>query len=783
MRTCILIFLFILYTYSGNTQTPVIIKITNHQGSPLAGVVVSENSAKLLGIADENGLVKLNLNEKKNICFTLLGFYDTCFIAENSTIKGITISLREKTTTSEEIVITSKEKNLTMPKLQSGVFEIKPDDYRNIPNIGGEADPMRMLQLSPGVSKTDVNMGLNVRGGSSDQNLVIIDDAVIYNPTHLAGFLSVFNPLIVNQITMLKSGIPSYYGGRLSSVIDVETQKDIPEKMHLKTNIGLIISGFSLQVPVLNKKIGVFISARKSYIDQTVKSITRYMLQKQLSMFNNTNYGFYDINLGVTIAPSMNDRIFISSYLGNDDFSLYKASFDVNTSLSWSNQAVSVKWTHHFNNRYIIKTIGYYSYNTLDLFMGQTDFNFNLSSKLSDFSIIHEHSLYFTKANLKIGVQFQKMLVTPNQSQAQLNSFEANFGTPNNFNTINLSPYLHSEYNFSNKLALSLGIRSSFYYHIGPYDKFIRGINQEITDTVHYNRNEVVAKYSNTEPRMGLRYKIDSVSSVKFSFTYNVQYLHQVNVTAVSFPTDFWMPSSYLLKPETGIQMSGGYFRNFVDNQYEGSVEVFYKRMNNLTEFNGGLLSSTTKATMEENLLEGSGYAYGLEFLLQKKKGKLSGWISYTLSRSFRKFAEINDGEPFPDKYDHIHDLSILMQYTINKKWKTAVVFIFATGSAYTLPNGRYLIEGNIVNQYGPYNSFRMPSYNRLDISFTRSLRKSSFSEQNLSINLYNVYSRMNPYFIYYKVTGDLNKYILQVTPKPVALFPFLPSINYEYRF
>jgi hypothetical protein len=783
MRTSILFFLIFLSTYSGMAQKQILIKVINHQGSILTGVVVSENKTKLLGISDEDGVVKFNLNENKTICFTLLGYFDTCIITDNITAKSITVALKEKTTTSEEIVITAKEKNPAIQKLQSGIFEIKPDDYRNMPNIGGEADPMRMLQLSPGVSKTDVNMGLNIRGGSTDQNLVIIDDAVIYNPSHLAGFLSVFNPLIVNQITMLKSGIPSYYGGRLSSVIDVETQKNIPDKIHLKSNIGLIISGFSLRVPLLDKKVGVFISARKSYIDQTIKPITRYLLQKQLSMFNNTNYGFYDINLGVTIAPSLNDRIFINSYLGNDDFSLYKASFDISTSLSWSNKAISAKWTHHFSDRYNIKTVCYYSVNTLDLFMGQTDFNFNLNSRLTDFSLIHEHSFFLTKANLKIGIQFQKLFVTPNQSQAQLSSFRADFGSPNNFNTINLSPYIHAEYNFSDKLALSLGIRSNFYYQIGPYERFIRGMNHEITDTVHYLRNAIVTKYNNTEPRLGIRYKLDSLSSIKFSFTYNVQYLNQVNVTAVSFPTDFWMPASYSLKPATGIQLSSGYFRNFENNHYEGSIEIFYKHMDQLTEFNGGLMSSTTKATMEENLLEGSGYAYGLEFLIQKKTGKLSGWISYTLSRSFRKFAEINNGEPFPAKYDRIHDLSILLQYAINKKWKTSIVFIYATGSAYTLPYGRYLIGGNIVNQYGQYNSFRMPPYHRLDISFTRSLRKSSFSEQNLSINLYNVYSRMNPYFIYYKVTGDLNKYILQVSPKPVSLFPFLPSINYEYRF
>jgi hypothetical protein len=205
--------------------------------------------------------------------------------------------------------------------------------------------------------------------------------------------------------------------------------------------------------------------------------------------------------------------------------------------------------------------------------------------------------------------------------------------------------------------------------------------------------------------------------------------------------------------------------------------------MVHLTEFNGGILNSVTKATMEENLLSGSGYAYGIEFLLQKKTGRLTGWLSYTLSRSFRKFAEINEGKPFPAKYDRIHDLSLLAQYSINKKWKTSLVFIYATGSAFTIPDGRYLIEGNVVNQYGQYNAFRMPSYSRLDVSFTRLLKKGKLSEQNLSINLYNVYSRMNPFFIYYKLTGNIEKNIFQVSPQQVAIFPFLPSVNYEYRF
>jgi hypothetical protein len=781
MRNLTIIFILLFFQINVFSQKA-ILQVYNANKEPIEGVLVLENN-KIIGVTNNKGQLKNQFTLEEVICLSHVGFHDSCFTIDQNILKdGIAVVLREKITESKEVLISSKSRENNINSVQSGAFVLRNEDMKNIPRIGGETDPMKVLQLTPGVSKTDVNMGLNVRGGSSEQNLVIIDDAVIYNPTHLAGFLSIFNPLIINKITLIKSGIPSNYGGRLSSVIEVETPKNIPDKTNIKGNVGLLLSDLAIESPLFGKKASILVSARKSYIDEIVKPASK-LLSKGSSFFNNSRYSFYDLNASVIVKLTDIDRVYFSSYFGNDDFSLVKSSFDLDNKIKWSNGAGSVKWLHHFNDKYVMKTTAYYSMNDLSVYMGQNDFFFNMYSKLSDLSLCNEHTYFINNNIIKAGVQFQNLSVSPNKSKAELNNFNANFGTPNEFNTFTISPYIHPELNLSKKIAFAAGIRGNLFYQIGPYDVFRRGQNHEITDTIHFTRNEKVVDYYKFEPRFSLRYNMDSLSSIKFSFTKNVQFLHQVNVTSVSFPTDFWMPASYNLLPQKGMQLSLGYFKTLSNEKLDFSAEVFYKNSKNLTEFNGGILSSVKKATMEENIITGNGKAYGVEFLLKKNSGKANGWITYTISRSTREFAEIDNGKPFPAKYDRTHDVSIVFQYYMSKKWKASMIFVYASGSAFTIPTGRYLINGNILNQYSDYNSYRMPDYHRMDLSFTYSLKKTMLIEQNLQISFYNVYSRKNPYYVYYNLSGDLDHYKLKVAPKIVSLFPFLPSINYEFIF
>ena len=776
-----LIFVFSLFmVFVLKAQNSITGIIYGENAQPLQGSIILNINGKLLCNTDENGRFKILNQEVKKICISNLGYIDTCITINNST-KNLEIHLKEKIVTSKDVFIRTNKMNKNTHSIQGGLFELRTDSVRHLPSISGEADPLKMLQLTPGVSKSEFSMGLNVRGSSTDQNMVIVDDAVIYNPTHLAGFLSVFNPLVTEKVTLIKSGIPAYYGGRLSSVTEIESNKNIPEKLLFSLNSGILLTGLSIKAPIFDKKVGLTFAVRKSYFNFTVKPLSQALMKK--SLFNQTSYEFYDVNFGLTLAPSLNDRIFVNSYLGNDNFNLYKASFDISNQMNWGNDAVSVKWMHRFGNQHIMKTVTYMSECYFNLFLGQNDYKIQIKSRIRDLSVTHEHTIFFDNFSIKSGIQVLNQFVIPNQSEAKLSGLEANLGSTNKYHSITLSLYTQIDYNFNTKLAFSAGLRYNLYSHLGPFIVYDRTQIGEISDTIYYKNNKLIKQFNNFEPRLNIRYLLNESSSLKFSATRNVQYLHQVNVSSVSFPTDFWMPSTTLLEPQKGEQFSVGYFYNNSNNTYEASVETFYKQMRGLPEFKSDFFTSVSKASMEENLITGKGWAYGIEFLINKKLGKLTGWLSYTLSRTERQFKEINDGNPYPAKYDHTHDLSIVSQYQINSKWNVSTVFVYSTGNAITIPDGRYVINGNILNQYSKFNSSRMPAYHRLDLSVTRTIEKRANREQILNFSLYNAYNRSNPFYMYFHASGDLTHYKLVVEPKMVSVFPIIPSLSYELRF
>jgi hypothetical protein len=755
--------------------------VYDNLGKPLAGAILTDNNHKFLGNTNDSGRFTILIKPESGLCFILMGFYDTC-ITVQAIKNNFEIMMKEKVLVSNEIIIKSNNSEDYLKGAQTGVFQIKPDSLRGLPNIVGEADPMRMLQLSPGVAKSEINMGINVRGSSTDQNLIFFDDAIIYNPTHLMGFLSIFNSAIIDNVTLIKAGLPAYYGGRLSSVTIIESNKTIPETPQFSANIGLLLSGFMYKVPLVKNKLSIMVAARKSYIDYTVKPVSKLLFRKSHSMFNFTNYGFYDLNFGLVYKPSSYDGIYISAYTGSDVFNLKKVSFDIQNNVDWSNYSISIKWLHNKNSFHVIKTVAGFSGNNFNFSIAQSNNGYWLSTNLKNYYFNHEHSFYLKKIVLKTGFNQELYSVIPSKNEADLSSQNGVLGTVNTYHVSISNLYIHTETNISSKLKIAIGLRGSYYIHFGPYTSYTRDYSGNINDTISYNKNETIKKYSSLEPRMSLNYTIDSISWLKLSATRNTQYLQQVNVTSVSLPTDFWLPATNFAPPAQGYQFSAGYFRK-INNNFNCSFDVFYKGMSNILEFNSGILASLTKSTIEENVIVGKGRSYGMELFVEKTKGNLTGWLSYTLSRSERKFALIDYGAWYPAKYDHTHDLSLVLQYPLNQRWKAAAIFVYSTGNATTMPIGGYFIQGQIVDQMGKFNSSRLPSYNRMDVSFTRNIRKTGRSEQNLNISIYNVYNRQNPFFVYYNVTGDLNKYELNIKQKSVSVFPIMPSVSYGIRF
>ncbi|MGC8803849.1 MAG: TonB-dependent receptor plug domain-containing protein, partial [Bacteroidales bacterium] len=501
------------------------------------------------------------------------------------------------------------------------------------------------------------------------------------------------------------------------------------------------------------------------------------------SFFHSSSYVFYDCNMILHYRPTQHDNVIISTFWGNDDFTLNRASFDLKYNMEWNNRMASIQWSHYFNTRHISRTSAYYTQADLRMFIGQSNFNYRLVSTNEDFSCKHEHRFFFNTLKLKIGAQYLQQLVVPNQSQAVLNELQADFGTSNIFHVNTLSGYAEAELLLSKRMSLLAGIRENIYTHQGPYTQFERSVETgQITDTLYYASGSTVKRYFSPDMQLSLRYKLDSLSSIKFYAGRNVQFVQQVNVTTVALPTDFWLPASTQVPPLVARQLSTGYYKNWPLG-FNFSVELFYKWFNPVIEFDKGLLQSISKATMEENILLGRGRSYGIEFYLAGTLERWTGWISYTLSRSERIFAVINQGQPFPSKYDRLHDMTIVLMRSLNPHWKASFNFTYASGQATTLPVGRYMVGGNIVNQYTTYNGFRMPAYHRFDVAFTRTLKTFRGINHELVFSVYNLYSRLNPYFMYYKVSGDLQRYKLTVTPQYVALFPMMPSISYRFTF
>ncbi len=754
--------------------------IINKDLQPLPNVSIFLNH-KWIAFSNEKGSFSFTvMKEDSFVCFSLVGYLDTCIKLSNLTD---TIIIYPKIIYSKEVIVSRKGNN--PEKIISsigGSFYLKPDSVKNLPTLTGEADPIKLLQLTPGITKNEFSTGLNVRGGSSDQNLVILDDAVIYYPTHLSGFLSVFNPFIIDRISIHRSGVPVEYPGRLSSITILDSKKSHMEKIEYEGNIGLLLSNLFIKTPI-GDNFTLYIAGRKSYFDLTIKPISKKFIPHSPSFFNNSEYNFYDLNLSLVSRLSKRDNFFISLYHGNDFFKLNKISFNLNYQLDWGNDAISVRWLHYFNNKHISKTKFYYSNGKFNFFFGQNDLNFKLFSRINDYSLGHEHNFFFQKWRVNVGIQILSQTVIPNNSEAKLNELEANFGTPNIYHLLTISNYFNTIISVTPKINITLGARLSLYNHLGPYYQFIRSsFDNRITDTLYYSPNKKVISYKQVEPQVYFNYLLNSNSSLKFSFVRNVQFVQLVNVSSVSLPTDFWMPASNLLKPSYVFQTNLGFTYLTHNKKYILSHDLFYKYMGNLVEFKQGIVSSITKATMEENITAGKGRAYGYEFLIEKNSGKIKGWLRYTLSKSERIFKEINNGRPFPSKYDRTHDITLTVIYTINKKWNISGIFTFATGTAVTLPIGRYMIGENIVNQYVDYNSFRMPPYHRLDIAASRII-KSNKIEQELTFSIYNLYNRQNPYFMYFHVTGDLRKYKLEVMPKYVSIFPIMPSIAYKFKF
>jgi TonB dependent receptor-like, beta-barrel/CarboxypepD_reg-like domain/TonB-dependent Receptor Plug Domain len=751
-------------------------------GESLIGASIYVDEIQTGTTTNTYGFYSLTLPEGTyNLVITFVGFEK--HFKEINLTKDITysISLEAKSFTKETFVITAEKADQNTKSTDMGKFEIPIEKVKVLPAFMGEVDILKTIQLTPGVqSAGEGSSGFYVRGGGPDQNLILLDEAVVYNASHLFGFFSVFNADALKNVELTKAGMPANYGGRLASVLDISMKEGNNKKYEVDGGIGLISSRLTVQGPIKKDTSSFIISGRRTYADLLIKPFV-----KKDSPLKETGYYFYDLNAKVNYTFNENNRVFASGYFGRDVFNMSSSESSFSNSMEWGNATATIRWNHLFNSKLFFNTSMIYSNYDFSFGMKQADYDMKLVSGIEDWNAKMDFTYLPGPAQtIKFGVNYIFHTFTPNNATAKTGGVEIDLGEPVKLYSHDLSVYVNDNFNIGALIKVNAGLRYTFFQQIGPFDRYIKDAFGQTIDTIHYDKNKPVATYNHIEPRLSMRYLLTENSSIKAAFTQNYQYIHLASVTSINLPTDIWVPCSDVVKPQFATQYSVGYYHNFHKNMFETSLEVYYKEMENLIEFGeGALMEDNMMNNTDNNFVFGDGQSYGVELFLKKRTGKTTGWIGYTLSKTTRDFPELNGGETFYAKYDRKHDISFVITHELNEKWIFSLVWVYATGNTMTLPVSRYIIEGNIVSEYGDKNAYRMPAYHRMDISATWQLKKTKRFESSLNFSVYNLYNRKNPYYIYFETVGDVKEGDLEVKAKQVSLFPVLPSITWNFKF
>jgi len=693
---------------------------------------------------------------------------------------GFNFSVLPKSSLSQEIVISSRRRDANVKNAQMGRIDLSMNRIRSVPVIFGEIDPLKTLQLLPGVRNAgEGNSGLYVRGGGPDQNLIMLDDAVVYNTGHLFGFFSIFNGDAIKNTILIKGGMPAQYGGRLSSVLDIAMKDGNMQNFQVEGGIGTIASRLSIQGPIKKDKASFIVSGRRTYIDFLAKPFI-----KKSSQFYGSGYFFYDLNAKANYKFSEKDRLYLSGYFGRDvfDFVNRKRSFDI--AIPWGNATMTMRWNHVFDRKIFANTTIVYNDYQFDFGARQNDFELRLKSGIRDLNFKVDFDYFPVPYHkIKFGGQYTYHRFTPSVVSGKQDTtiFSPNNSPRKYANEVAF--YVQDDWEINDKLKLNIGLRWSGFQQIGPYTSFVTDADGNKLDSTVYPQGKRVKNYGGFEPRATIRYALDDETSLKAAITRNLQYIHLVSNAGTTLPTDVWVPSTIRVKPQISWQYAMGLFKNFNDNTYETSVEIYYKSMQNQIEYREGYTPSIRDP--EEEFVFGKGWSYGAEFFVNKARGKLTGWVGYTLSWTWRQFPQLNEGNKFHAKYDRRHDLAVVGIYELNNKWKLSSVFVFATGNATSLPERFYVVEGVLMQEYSRVNQYRLDSYHRLDISAIYVPKPNSTKRYKSSwvFSIYNVYSRLNPYFIYFDQSGSPYNGTLEVQAKQVSLFPIIPSVTYNFKF
>ncbi|MEH6657088.1 TonB-dependent receptor [Leeuwenhoekiella marinoflava] len=760
--------------------------ILDDLGQPLLGANIYIQEISTGAVTDENGYFSMWLPEGNyTLIASYLGFENQTLNITLKSNKNLNISMLANNQTLDEVVITQNTKALNIKKPQMSVNSLSAEEIKGMPVVMGEADPLKSLLTLPGVTSSgEASSGFNVRGGAADQNLILLDGAPIYSDSHLFGFFSVFNADAISSLDLYKGGIPSRFGGRVSSILDVHQKTGNYEDLHINGGIGLISSRLTVEGPIKKEKGSFMVAGRTSYAHLFLKLAD-----------NENSAKFYDLNTRLNYKLNENNSLHFSGYLGND-------IFDISDSFSstYGNTMGNLSWKHRFSNNINTNLSLFYSDYTFNLNINEQ--NFNWDSTIKSYGLKYNWN-HFISENIQLnyGVAANYYGFNPGTLNPENEDSQFNFQQLDKKYALEPSAYLDVEHKITEKLNLRYGLHYSMFYRFGKqeintyandnpviYNPTYNIYEEAIpTGSITYDKGEKIANFNNLEPRIALSYALNDDQSFKVSYNRMAQYLHILSNTQSPTPMNIWTPSGPFIKPQLLDQYAVGYFRNFNNKKYSLETEFFYKDIKNRVDYVEGadLLANNN---IERVILNGKARAYGMELLLRKNTGKLTGWIAYTLSRAEQKTVGRSPEEPgiangnwYLSPYDKLHDISIIANYDYNKKWSFNANFSLQSGQPVTYPNGYYELGEIHIPNYSSRNENRLPAYHHLDLAatYTPKPNKNKGWQSSWVFSIYNVYNRQNAASIRFTTNEDngLNE------ARRLSIFGILPSISYNFKF
>ena len=759
-----LILLVSISVYSQKKQT-ISGKITDAStGEDLIGATILIPGTSVGAVTNTYGFYSLTLpKDNVTVKFSFIGYDEVIKELKIDKSKTINIQLTPTDNQIDNIVVSAEKKDDNIRSTSMGVEKLNMKQVELIPVLLGEKDILKTIQLLPGISSSsEGSSGFNVRGGSSSQNLILLDEAPVYSASHLMGFFSVFNSDALKDVTVFKGGIPANYGGRASSVLDITMKDGNNKKFAVAGGLGLISSRATLEGPIIKDKMSFIASGRRSYADLVGK--TAGLLDDEMNLY------FYDLNTKLNYKLNDKNRIYLSSYFGKDVFGF--ASMGMN----WGNTTGTMRWNHIFGSKLFSNTTFIYSNYNYGFNIGE---DMTMSSGIEDYGFKQDFSWFSNPNNtIKFGFNSTYHTFYPGEliSDDEESETEIVLDKKQAFES---GMYISNHQKIVNNFSADYGLRVSMFNQIGEGWANTYNSNNEISDSVFFEKGELMQTYLEYEPRLSLNYTFNKSTSLKASYNRMSQYMHLLSNSTSGQPTDTWMPSTNNLKPQIVTQYSLGYFKNFNNNNYEFSVEGYYKDMNNVLDYEDGT-DIMLNENIEASILSGKGRSYGIEFYLKKKYGKFSGWVSYTLARTENKIDGINNNQWYAAKYDKIHDLSLVGTYKFNKRLSLSASWVYYTGNAVTFPSGKYIYDGYQLPYYTERNGYRMPDYHRLDLNFHIEGKEKKRFSSSWDFSIYNAYNRYNAYSITFQ-ESEANPGTSEAVQ--LSLFGIVPSITWNFKF